>query len=396
MPVELKGQIETITYANEESGFTIARVKVGGQKDQITIVGNLMALAPGEVLKLQGEWTTHPKFGRQFKVEQYQIEVPATVEGIRKYLGSGYIKGLGPVMAQRIVQQFGKKTLEIIENQTEKLAEVEGVGHKRLAMIKQAWQEQKEIRHVMLFLQSHGVGSGWAVKIFRQYGNNSIAIVKENPYRLASDIFGIGFIIADRIAGQLGFARNSDVRAAAGVLYVLNKLAEEGHVYYPYEPLIEKSGEILQVEREIITKALSSITVEGKIIMEDLNEDLEEFKKNHKAVYLKKLHTSETGIAVRFQKLISASRTVCRVDTDQAIAWVQQQLDITLDVQQAEAVGSSLENKVMVITGGPGTGKTTIINAVLKIFSRKEVRIMLAAPTGRAAKRLSEAVGRER
>ncbi len=395
MPTEIKGQIETITYANEESGFTIARVKVGGQKEQITIVGNLMALAPGEVLKMQGEWTTHPKFGRQFKVEQYQTEVPATVEGIRKYLGSGYIKGLGPVMAKRIVQRFGKQTLDIIENQAEKLAEVEGVGSKRIIMIKQAWQEQQEIRQVMLFLQSHGVGSGYAVKIFRQYGNNSIAIVKTNPYRLASDIFGMGFIIADRIAGQLGFAKNSELRATAGVLYVLNKLTEEGNVYYPYESLLEKSGEILQVERDIITKALGSMTMEGKIIMEDLNEDLEEFRKNHKAVYLKKLYTSETGIAGRFQQLVSATRTVRRVDEDQAIAWVQQQLDITLDAQQAEAVRSSLENKVMVITGGPGTGKTTIINAVLKIFSRMEVRIMLAAPTGRAAKRMSEATGRE-
>jgi len=395
MPTEIKGQIETITYANEESGFTIARVKVGGEKEQVTIVGNLMALAPGEVLKMQGEWSNHPKFGRQFKVEQYQTEVPATVEGIRKYLGSGFIKGLGPVMAQRIVRQFGKNTLETIENQAEKLAEVEGVGPKRITMIKQAWQEQKAIRHVMLFLQSHGVGSGYAVKIFKQYGNNSIAVVKENPYRLASDIFGMGFIIADRIAGQLGFARNSEVRAAAGVLYILNKLAEEGNVYYPYEPLLEKSGEILQVERDIITKALGSMTMEGKIIMEDLNEELEEFQPNHKAVYLKKLHASETGIAGRLEALIKASRTIRRVDMDQAITRVQKQLAITLDGQQAEAVKSSLENKVMVITGGPGTGKTTIINAVLKIYSRMEVRIMLAAPTGRAAKRLSEAAGRE-
>ena len=230
MLTELCGQIEKITFTNEENGFTIARVKVSESRGLVTVVGTLMAPMVGEILEMRGEWSTHPNFGEQFKVLEYKTKVPVTVYGIRKYLGSGMIKGLGPVMAGRIVDRFGKKTLDIIENDIQRLAEVEGIGKKRIAMITGAWDEQCEIRDVMLFLQSHGVSSGYAVKIFKQYGNQAIAVVKDNPYRLAGDIFGIGFVTADQIAAKLGIARDAQIRVEAGILYVLNQLSDEGHV----------------------------------------------------------------------------------------------------------------------------------------------------------------------
>ncbi len=393
MLTDLSGQIERITYTNEDNGFTIARVKVYGQRDLVTIVGNLMAPTPGEILKMRGEWANHPKFGEQFKVVDYETKVPATVYGIQKYLGSGLIKGLGPVMAKRIVKKFGKETLDVIENEMHKLAHVEGIGKKRIAMIKTAWDEQKEIRDVMIFLQAHGVSSGYATKIFKEYGNKSIAVVKKNPFRLATDIFGIGFVTADSIAEKLGFPKDSDQRIEAGILYVLHKLSDEGHVYYPYEELIIKAKEILDVERAAVVKALGMLAANKEIVFEDLNNSIEEFKENNKAVYLTKFHLCETGIANRLKTLALSPRSIRDVDRDRAMNWVQKQLSITLSGNQVSAVRFSLKEKVMVITGGPGTGKTTIINAILKIFSKLKVRILLAAPTGRAAKRMSETTG---
>jgi len=395
MLAELQGQIERITYINEDNGFTIARVKVYGQRDLVTIVGNLMAPSPGEILKMKGEWTNHPKFGEQFKIVHYKSTVPASVYGIEKYLGSGLIKGIGPVMAKRIVKKFGKDTLDVIETDIEKLAEVDGIGKKRIGMIKTAWDTQKEIRQVMLFLQTHGVSSGYATKIFKQYGQASIQVVKENPYRLATDIFGIGFVTADQIAEKLGFDKDSELRAEAGILYVLHQLADEGHVYYPYEPLVGKCQEILQVNRDVIVKAFGTIALDQKIVIEDLNQDVDIFTENNKAVYLAKFHLCETGITTRLKTLVNVPKSIRKVDSEKAIEWVQEQLAITLADKQIEAVKCAVENKVMVITGGPGTGKTTIINAILKIFSKLKARIMLAAPTGRAANRMSEATGHE-
>jgi exodeoxyribonuclease V alpha subunit len=391
----LTGQIERITYSNEENGFTIARVKVPGRRDLVTVVGNLMSPMPGEIIKMQGEWTTHSKYGEQFKLVRYKTSVPATVYGIQRYLGSGLIKGIGPVMAGRIVKEFGENSLDIIENEIEKLAQVDGIGKKRIEMIRTAWDEQKEIRDVMLFLQTHGVSSGYATKIFRQYGNQSIAVVQENPYRLAADIFGIGFVTADGIAEKLGFSKDSALRAEAGIQYVLHQMADKGHVYYPYEPLLEKCLEILQVDREVVAKALGSIAVDKKIIIEDLNDNIEAFRENNKAVYLEKYYVCETRIAFRLKTLIGAPKSFRNIDLDRAVEWVQKQLSITLAEKQLEALRCSVENKVVVITGGPGTGKTTIINAIIKIFSRLKLKIMLAAPTGRAAKRMSETTGYE-
>ncbi len=390
MLTDLQGQIERITYANEDNGFTIARVKVSGRTGLVTVVGDIMSPSPGTILKMKGEWTNHPKYGEQFKVAQYSIEVPATAYGIEKYLGSGLIKGIGPEMAGRIVRRFGEQTLDIIDREIEKLSVVEGIGKKRIRMIGQAWDEQKEIRGVMLFLHDHGLGPGYAARIFKQYGNRSIAILKENPYRLAMDIFGIGFITADKIAEKLGFARDSELRAEAGIIYILHQCADEGHVYYPHEQLLEKCREILEIDREIITRALDKVGKEKRVIIEDPS-------KNGKAVYLAKYHVCETGIAGRLKRLMAAPKLIRPIDSDKAIEWVQRRLEITLAQKQVQAVKCALESKVMVITGGPGTGKTTIINAVIKIFAAPslEAKIKLAAPTGRAAKKMTEATGHE-
>jgi len=395
MPTELSGQVEKITFTNEENGFTIARVKVPERHELVTVVGTLMAPMPGEILEMRGEWSDHPRFGRQFKVIEYRTRVPATVYGIRKYLGSGMIKGLGPVMAGRIVDRFGQKTLDIIETDIQRLLEVEGIGKKRIDMIAKAWDAQSEIRDVMLFLQGHGVSSGYAAKIFKHYGSQSISVVKQNPYQLASDIFGIGFLTADQIAGKLGFEKDSRLRVEAGILYVLHQLCDEGHVYFPYEPLVSKSCDIIDVNREPVLRALGNLALDQTIIIEDINETADTFKQSIKAVYLTRFHLCETGIARRLTTLVQASKAIRDIDSDKAIDWVQRRLSITLAENQMKAVVWAIENKVLVITGGPGTGKTTIINAVLKIYARLKSEILLAAPTGRAAKRMSEATGFE-
>jgi exodeoxyribonuclease V alpha subunit len=391
---DLQGQIERITFTSEETGYTVAKVKVYGRQDMVTVIGNMINPTPGEIIKMKGEWGNHPQYGEQFKFSFCQTTVPASVHGIEKYLGSGLIKSIGPVMAKRIVKMFKEETLNIIEKETEKLTKVAGIGTKRIGMIKKAWEEQNEIREVMIFLQSHGVSSGYAAKIYKQYGNGSIKVVQENPYRLATDIFGIGFITADKIAENLGFAKDSDLRAAAGILYVLHELTDDGHVYYPYELLIGKCKEILEIDREIIVKAMGAIAVDKQIMIEDLNSDIE-FKENNKAVYLSGYHTAEKNLATRLKTLINAPQSIRKIDAEKAIGWIQEQLSISLAEKQIEAIGCASKNKVMIITGGPGTGKTTIINAVLKIFSAIKANIMLAAPTGRAAKRMSETTGHE-
>jgi exodeoxyribonuclease V alpha subunit len=394
MLTDLQGQIERVTYTNEENGYTIARVKIPGQRDMVTVVGNLLAPTPGEVLKMKGEWSSHPRYGEQFKVVYYQTSVPASVYGIRKYLGSGLIKGVGPVIAERIVKKFGEETLDVIEGNIEDLAQVDGIGKKRIEMIRQAWKDQKAIREVMVFLQSHGVSSGYATKIFKKYGERSIQVVQENPYRLAMDIFGIGFITADKIAQNIGFAKDSPLRAEAGILYMLHQLADEGHVFYPYESLIVKSREMLEIERDILVEAFASIESAKKIKIEDLNQDLEEFKENNKAVYLTQFHVCETGAAHRLKVLLNVPGSLKPIDPEKAIPWVQDRLAIHLADRQKDAIRCALTCKVMVLTGGPGTGKTTIINAILKILSSVQARVLLAAPTGRAAKRMSETTGR--
>jgi len=391
MPIELQGQLERITYRNEENHYTIAKLKVKGQRDLVTIVGSLVSITPGEVLRLKGDWDSHPKYGAQFKVVSYETVTPATVKGIERYLGSGLIKGIGPVMAKRLVNKFGLETLEIIEKEIGRLKEVEGIGEKRIDMISAAWAEQKEVRDVMLFLQGHEVSSAYAAKIYRQYGKESIRVVKENPFRLADDIFGIGFLTADKIAGNLGIPKDSEMRAEAGILYVLRKLADEGHVYYPYEDLINEAMKILEIDAVSITRAIGKIASEKRIVIEDKANS----RPDGAAVYLSEYYAAEVGVAVSLRAVLAGAKSLISFDRDAAIKGVQEELKITLAEKQVQAVRESLDKKVMVITGGPGTGKTTIINTIIRIYRRAGQRVLLAAPTGRAAKRMSETTGFE-
>ncbi len=379
MPIELQGQLERITYHNDENHYTIAKLKVKGRNNLITIVGNLVSMTPGEILRLKGSWDIHPKFGEQFRIISYETVTPATVKGIEKYLGSGLIKGIGPVMARRLVNKFGIETLDIIERNSERLKEVEGIGEKRIDMISVAWADQKEIREVMLFLQGHEVSSAYAAKIYRHYGKDSIRIVKENPYRLADDIFGIGFLTADKIAGKLGMPKDSGIRAEAGILYVLRKLTDEGHVYYPYEDLIIESIKILDIDSKIIANAIEKTRAEKKVVLED------------NAVYLAELHASETGVASCLRAILKTPKDLFQFNSDAALKQAQNELKFTLAEKQIEAVKEALNKKVLVITGGPGTGKTTIINSIIRIYRQSNRKALLAAPTGRAAKKMSEA-----
>ncbi|MDR3603715.1 MAG: ATP-dependent RecD-like DNA helicase [Syntrophaceae bacterium] len=391
----IQGQIERVTFHDEENGFTILRLKVPGYRELVTLAGNLMAPLAGQIINATGEWINHPQFGEQFKVVQYKTLVPATVTGIEKYLGSGLVKGIGPVMAKRIVKLFGEETLVVIDETTDRLSEVEGIGEKRLGMIRKAWEDQKNIREVMVFLQGHGVSAGYAAKIYKQYRSQSIEVVKENPYRLAMDIFGIWFVTADRIAENLGFQQDSPVRVQAGAIYVLGQVADAGHVYYPYESLIEKCMEILGVDRGPISQALENLYSEKMIVIENLPERDTASTKGTSAVYLSTFYACETGIAYRMNSLLRTPYSRRKVDAEKAIQWVQREISLSLAPNQVEAVKVALDSKIMVVTGGPGTGKTTIIRAIMTIFERLGVKVLLAAPTGRAAKRMSEATGRE-
>jgi exodeoxyribonuclease V alpha subunit len=388
--ITIYGSLERITYYNEENDFVVAKLQEKGKRELTNIVGNLSGINPGESLKLSGRWVHNKKFGEQFQVENYEITVPATVHGIKKYLGSGLIKGIGPIMSERIVKKFGLESLDIIEKTPGRLSEVDGIGPKRITMITKAWDEQKEIKEIMIFLQGHGVSAAYSAKIYKQYGNESIEVVKENPYRLARDIHGIGFITADKIAQTIGTDPNSLIRAKAGVIYVLNELTDDGHVYYPEGNLIRKANEILKVDQEIITKAIAKLFREKEIFIEEID-----YGANHKAVYLAPFFVAEIGIAQRLKGLKESPSNIRPINPEKAIEWVQQKLNIELAEKQKEAVILAASSKVLIITGGPGTGKTTIITAILKIFQQLKLRIFLAAPTGRAVKRMSEATGWE-
>ncbi len=391
--IEIKGEIDRVTYRDDASGFTIAQVHIPGQQTTTTVVGHLSVPTPGTRITAVGRWIDHPKFGQQFKAVEMEARPPATIDGIQKYLGSGVIKGIGPEMARRIVHRFKGDTLDIIENHVSRLAEVPGIGAKRVAVIEKAWQAQRDNRHVMLFLQSHGISPAYAHKIYRHYGDRTIEVVHENPYRLAHDIFGIGFLTADGIAAKLGYQKDAPLRLQAGIVYVLHQLSEKGHLYYPYDDLIARCRSILKTPRPPIDTALAVLAAKKKIVIESTRGDTSP-EPDGKAVYLSSYHQCERFIARQLHLLMAAPPFPLPVDQQQAIDWVQSRFKVKLAQAQEKAVAMGLTEKVLVITGGPGTGKTTIVRAITRLYEHMNARIMLAAPTGRAAKRLGEATDR--
>ena len=377
------GSVEKILYTNEENHYTVAQLlpEGRGRVEPVIIVGNLAALNLGETVRAQGRWVNHKQFGRQFAVEKFESVLPRTIVGIQKYLGSGLIKGIGAKFADRIVEKFGERTLEVIDQFSGKLREVEGIGPERAKRIKAAWSEQKNIRDIMIFLQGHGISSAHAAKIFKQYGENAITVVRENPYQLAKDITGIGFRTADGIASKLGIAADSIHRLKAGLIHTLEGAASDGHTCLPREELVHNASELLETEIKPVETALELLLVTGDAVSDG------EF------IYLTGLHHSECGIAARLADLRRAKLELPAVDFEKAIAWVEEQTGIELAEAQKQAVQTALTSKVCVITGGPGVGKTTIINSIVRILQAKQCEVLLAAPTGRAAKRMSEATG---
>jgi exodeoxyribonuclease V alpha subunit len=400
----LKGILERIVYENEENGYVIARFTSPEYgRDELTVVGNLMSASPGENLLLRGSWVNHPRYGRQFRIEEYKTILPATVVGIKKYLGSGMIKGIGPVMAARIVSHFGLDTLEIIENVPGKLRDVPGIGKKRVEMVTKAWQEQKEIKEVMLFLQSHNVSTNFAVKIYKTYEDRAITVVREDPYQLAEDIYGIGFKTADTIASNLGIGKGAPSRLMSGIQYILSESADEGHVYLPHDKLTVKSARMLDVDASDIEEALEMLRDRESVIIEEDTELRHESLKSQvsspksvlRSVYLAPFYYAETGVANRMASLLETdpSRAISRVD--ESIGQLEKMKRIKFAEKQKEAVRKSLTSKVMILTGGPGTGKTTTLIGTIELMEQLQLKVLLAAPTGRAAKRLSETTSRE-
>ena len=378
----LRCVVERITYQNAENGYTVLKCAVKNYSDLVTVVGTMPEIHVGSVLSLDGSWKMDAKYGRQFSVERFEETLPATVYGIEKYLGSGLIKGIGPKFAKRIVEKFGKDTLNVIEDTPEELLKVAGIGKIRVERIKKSWQDQKEIKNIMLFLQSHEVSTSHATKIFKTYGSDSISIVKENPYRLADDIWGIGFKTADTIAEKMGIEKDTFIRLRSGILYTLNKLAENGHCYAVREQLLDKAMELLGVDSPEL-----EITLDEMIRTEDVIKEEE-------AIYLPPFYFSETGCAKRLLRLLWARRQM-NLDPEYILEMVEKSSDITYDEIQLEAVRTAVSSKVMVLTGGPGTGKTTTTMGIITAYQLAGCKILLAAPTGRAAKRMSEATGME-
>jgi exodeoxyribonuclease V alpha subunit len=386
----LEGVLERVVFANEENAWSVVRITVPGQRDLVTAVGNLLGVQPGENLRVTGAWINDPKYGKQFKVASYATVTPATATGIEKYLGSGLIRGIGKVMASRLVETFGLETLDVIENRPERLTEVEGIGPKRSREILRAWAEQREIKEVMIFLQSHGVSTHYAIKIYKAYGSQATALVRENPYRLATDIHGIGFKSADKIASALGIPPDAPQRIEAGTLYLLGQGADRGHVYLPRKALAEEGEKLLGVPAARVEEAVSALAETEQIVVEILGVDPAD-----QAVFLKSLHSAELGVAGRVKALLIQPLLPLEIDVDRALDWFEKQERIDLARQQRQAIRSGLTRKVLVITGGPGTGKTTLVRGIVKILEKKRQKVLLAAPTGRAAKRLAEATGAE-
>lgn len=404
--VKIRGVVERITYQNPENGYTVLKCAVKSYKELVTVIGSLLDVNVGSVLLIYGNWKVDSRYGRQFAAESWEETLPATVFGIEKYLGSGLIKGVGPKYAKKIVAQFGIETLEVIETDISRLQEVDGIGKKRIKMIRDSWERQKEIKNVMLFLQDHGVSTSFAAKIYRQYGNESLDKMKENPFQMADDIWGIGFKTADGIAQKLGFAKEAYVRLRSGIMYTLSNLADEGHVFAYQEQLIAKAAELLEAEESSIVMTLDQMIMDKDLICEtvDYNTDQAEMK----AIYLPAFYYAEAGVAGKLKRLaqalaadrlwhalLDARQKTGNESLSIDVSKIQEKVHMEYDEIQADAIRKAAVSKVMVLTGGPGTGKTTTTQGIIAAYRSFGLKILLAAPTGRAAKRMTEATGLE-
>ncbi|MDT0318265.1 SF1B family DNA helicase RecD2 [Streptomyces millisiae] len=400
--VVLEGVLERITYANEENGYTVARVDTGrGSGELLTVVGSLLGAQVGESLRMTGRWGSHPSYGRQFTVENYTTVLPATVQGIRRYLGSGLIKGIGPKTAERIVDHFGTATLDVIEEDPRKLIAVPGLGPKRTALIAAAWEEQKAIKEVMVFLQSVEVSTSIAVRIYKKYGDASISVVKNQPYRLAADVWGIGFLTADRIARAVGIPADSPERVKAGLSYALSQATDQGHCYLPEERLISDAVKLLQVDTGLVIECLGELAEDPEGLAREKvpHPDGQGEDSTVTAVYLVPFHRAELSLAGQLRRLLAADedRLAAFQDVDwaKALSWLAGRTGAELAPEQEEAVRLALTRRVAVLTGGPGCGKSFTVRSVVELARAKRAKVLLAAPTGRAAKRLAELTGAE-
>lgn len=393
----VQGVLERLTYANEETGYTVAKVDTGrGGSDLLTVVGSLLGVQPGEALRLRGRWGSHPQYGRQFHVDDYTTVLPATVQGIRRYLGSGLIKGIGPKMAERIVEHFGTDALEVIEEEPERLIEVPGLGPKRTKLIADAWEEQKAIKEVMVFLQGVQVTTSLAVRIYKKYGDSSIEVVQKEPYRLASEVWGIGFKTADTIAQAVGIPHDSPQRVMAGIQFTLSESSNDGHCYLPEERLISAAVKILQVEAGLVIECLAELVAQEGVARETVPGPEGE---PVRAVYLLPFHRAEMGLAAGLRSLLETPEerlpAFTDVDWPTALEWLDRRTGSALAEAQREAVRQALSQKVCVLTGGPGCGKSFTVASIVTMARVKDAKVILAAPTGRAAKRLTELTGYE-
>jgi exodeoxyribonuclease V alpha subunit len=387
MPENLTGLIERVTYHNPENDYAVLRVKVKGREDLVTLTGNTTSVTAGEHVEASGRWVIDRQFGQQFKADKLKTTHPASAEGIEKYLASGAIRSIGPKIAARIVAVHHERTLEIFDKAPDFLLHIKGIGQERLKRIRESWEEQKEVRKLMLFLTEHGITSGRAVRIYRTYGHESIAKIKANPYQLADDIRGIGFKTADELAAKLGIDRDSPYRARAAVLFSLQELASEGHCGFPESGVVEHTTKLVDIDQTIVEAAVQTAVRDRSIVREDVDGE--------PWLYLASLHRAEVGLAKSVLRIASARpHPLPRIDVDIAIGWVEKRLGIQLAAGQQQAVRQACQHKLLVITGGPGVGKTTLVRSILEIFAAKDMECVLTAPTGRAAKRLAETTNR--
>ncbi|HEY2909975.1 MAG TPA: ATP-dependent RecD-like DNA helicase [Gemmataceae bacterium] len=384
----LTGVIERITFHNLDSGYCVLRVQAKGHRELVTVVGTSQQIIAGEYVKASGDWVTDRQHGLQFKASEIKTTPPHTPEGIAKYLGSGLVKGIGPRFAQRIVDAFGERTLDVIDQSPTFLSQVKGIGPKLIEKIRSSWKEQVMVRSIMVFLHSYGIGTARAVRIFKQYGENAIEVVKSNPYRLSTDIWGVGFQTADELALKMGLPRDSPFRAQAAVRHVLQKAQSDGHVCLPEEMTVSFAEELTKIPPEGIAAAIATLREQNEIVLDPPD-------RAERLAYLQPLYLAELGVARQVKALALGGHPLAGAKVDAAVEWAEKRMKITLAASQKQAIAAAVSKKLAVVTGGPGTGKTTIVRAILDIFTAKGLKVALGAPTGRAAKRLAEATGRE-